>query len=341
MRRQKSNLLDALDRGWDLLERGDASGADRQARRALASDRRCAEAHTLLGAARLAEGDAKGALKCFRQALALDGKDVVALLHTADALIEPFEQYEEAVALCDRAIAVAIEPADRIDALLLKVEALLAHEDEDAARQALAALPPPPYPAADLHLRAGSAWFDLADLGAARRELERSLALDDALADAHHLLGLVHQQLGDQAAMVKSFTRTRALDLISGAPPWGLTPREFERTAERVLEELPPGILKHLANVPVIAADYPAIELVAEGSDPRMLGFFSGVPFPEHSNVGGDSPHLECIFLYQRNIERYARSREETLDEIRTTVLHETGHFFALDEEELEEIGLG
>jgi predicted Zn-dependent protease with MMP-like domain len=79
--------------------------------------------------------------------------------------------------------------------------------------------------------------------------------------------------------------------------------------------------------------------VVADGFDPRGLGLFAGVPFPEQSSMGAP-PHLEAVFLYQRNIERVARSTAEVEAEIRTTLLHETGHFFGLDEEDLAEMGL-
>ena len=46
------------------------------------------------------------------------------------------------------------------------------------------------------------------------------------------------------------------------------------------------------------------------------------------------------IGLFQRNLERYARDREELLEEIRVTLLHEVGHFLGLDEEQLRELGL-
>mgnify|MGYP001602101261 FL=1 len=65
------------------------------------------------------------------------------------------------------------------------------------------------------------------------------------------------------------------------------------------------------------------------------------MPYPEKSSVTGAIPHLDAIHLYQRNIERVCRSRDEVASEIRTTVLHETGHFFGLSEEDLEEMGLG
>ena len=60
---------------------------------------------------------------------------------------------------------------------------------------------------------------------------------------------------------------------------------------------------------------------------------------PEHW-LSGQPPHLECVLLFKRNIERDARTVEEVDQEIRTTLLHETGHFFGLDEEDLEGLGL-
>ena len=78
-----------------------------------------------------------------------------------------------------------------------------------------------------------------------------------------------------------------------------------------------------------------------DGYDPRMMGFFSGVPYPEKAAIGGATPHLDCIFLYKRNLERECQGREELEAEIRITLLHETGHFFGLSEEELDAMGLG
>jgi len=112
-----------------------------------------------------------------------------------------------------------------------------------------------------------------------------------------------------------------------------------EHVAEDALAELPERIRKLLENVPIVASDYPSIEIVAEGNDPRMLGFFSGVPYPEKSSLGG-VPHLDCVFLYQQNIERMCRGRAEATKEVRTTLLHETGHFFGMSEDDLSAVGL-
>ena len=86
-------------------------------------------------------------------------------------------------------------------------------------------------------------------------------------------------------------------------------------------------------------ADLPAEADVDAGLDPRMLGLFSGTPYPETSNMGGQ-PGLTQILLFRRNLERAAASEDELRDEIRTTLLHETGHFFGMDEADLEGVGL-
>jgi len=50
---------------------------------------------------------------------------------------------------------------------------------------------------------------------------------------------------------------------------------------------------------------------------------------------------LTQILIFRRNLERMAGSDDELREEIRTTLIHETGHFFGLSDEDLEGIGLG
>jgi predicted Zn-dependent protease with MMP-like domain len=47
------------------------------------------------------------------------------------------------------------------------------------------------------------------------------------------------------------------------------------------------------------------------------------------------------IILFKKNIERYCRDRDEMIEQIRITLLHEIGHHFGFDEEDLEELGYG
>jgi predicted Zn-dependent protease with MMP-like domain/Tfp pilus assembly protein PilF len=330
-----------LDRGWDLLKEDDLDGARAAARAALEEDAESAEATTLLGAIASSAGDDDEALELYRRASRLDAEYVAPLLYAAELLIWPREEHEEAVKLIDQALEHADEEEDYLDALLLKVEALLDMGDhDDEARKLLEELPPTQLPDASLHLRAARFLADLELQEQAEEHYQQALVLDPKSADAYHGLGIVYEERGDTRAMVKAFMKVRELDLEAKPASWTMTQEEFEAVAEDALAELPERIRLLLGNVPIVAADYPSIEIVAEGNDPRMLGFFSGVPYPEKQTMGG-IPHLDCAFLYQQNIERICQTREEATTEIRTTLLHETGHFFGLSEEELEAMGLG
>ncbi len=225
----------------------------------------------------------------------------------------------------------------------MKGETLVEAGDLDEAAKALAELPPPKtdLPDVQYHLRAGRLALDVGDLDLSEGHFRRALERDPSQTDALHGLGIVHEERGDGKAMVKAFLKVREADLKEAAPPWGVSRERFEQIAEEALAELPEKIRGLLANVPILVADYPSVELIAEGSDPRMMGFFSGVPYPEKGTLDGSPPSLDTVFLYQRNIERYARTVEEVEEEIRKTLLHETGHFFGLTEEELEAMGLG
>ena len=51
-------------------------------------------------------------------------------------------------------------------------------------------------------------------------------------------------------------------------------------------------------------------------------------------------PTVTNIRLFKTNLERAALDLDHLAEEIRITVLHETAHYFGLDEEDLEAIGL-
>jgi len=332
-----------LDHGWDLLKKNDLGGAESSARKALKEEPALPEALTLLGSVARSGGDEDAALEHYRKALESDPEYVPALLYAAELLLDANdpEDAAEALKLVEDALDAAEEEDEAVDAMLLRVESLIVLGRTREAEEALRELPPITFPEAGFHLRAAHACFDLGLFDDAERHFNKCLELEPSAADAWHGMGCVFEERERRGDMVKAWLRVREIDLADDPAPWGLSQEEFERIAEEVIGELPERIRRLLENVPIIAADYPSVEIVAEGNDPRMMGFFSGVPYPEKMNISGTPPHLDCVFLYKRNIERLSRGKEELAREIRTTVLHETGHFFGLDEEELDEMGLG
>lgn len=114
---------------------------------------------------------------------------------------------------------------------------------------------------------------------------------------------------------------------------------DFIACAARVLDGLPDEFRERMENVVVVVEDYPSAEDAASAGCPaeELLGLFHGVSRLEREWFGGGPDQMpERIVLYKRNIEALCDTKEELIEEIRLTVLHEIGHYFGLSEEELE-----
>jgi tetratricopeptide (TPR) repeat protein len=260
-----------LDRGWDLVSRGELAQATLSAQHALELDGKAPEGHTLLGAIRAAEGDTEEAMAHFREAMELDPEYLDPILYAAELSLHPRGEVDECIRLCDEALQLldTDHREELVDALLLKVDALLMKADEPGARAVLGRLPSGPYAEPVFHLRAGRACYDLGLLSEAEGHLQAVLAADAGVADAYYFMGLIQEQRGDYGGMVRAFRRVRELDLEEPLPPWALSAPAFEAHVGRLVAGLPPRIRSLLGQSPVIAADYPGLELVIEGHDPR------------------------------------------------------------------------
>jgi predicted Zn-dependent protease with MMP-like domain len=112
---------------------------------------------------------------------------------------------------------------------------------------------------------------------------------------------------------------------------------KFERLVEAALGELPARYRERLENVVIIVQDYPAGQKRRPPDDEDLLmGEFVGVPRTEKSVFEPGPP--DQVFLYQKNIEAVCETEEEIREEVRLTLLHELGHFFGLEEDELEHL---
>jgi len=170
-----------------------------------------------------------------------------------------------------------------------------------------------------------------------RALLARGVTDTGARADLQHLIGLACEELGDREGTTAAWLETLRLDTeCDEVRELGAT--EFERIVGAALDELPAEVLERLRNVPVIADERPSAEMVADGTDPRVLGLFHGVPMPEMATLGPGS--AGTIHLFARNIEAVSADEADLREQIRVTVLHETAHFFGFDEDGLRRLGL-
>ncbi len=109
--------------------------------------------------------------------------------------------------------------------------------------------------------------------------------------------------------------------------------KRFEKLVEQALARLPEVFRKKLTNVAIMVEDSSPEGATRNG---LLLGLFHGVPLTEKSTFSATPP--DRIILYQKNIEAVGSTDEEIRRQIRDTLLHELGHYFGLEEDELREV---
>lgn len=103
--------------------------------------------------------------------------------------------------------------------------------------------------------------------------------------------------------------------------------------------KLPGKIREHARHVPVHYEAAPGNEVLADGFPYDILGLFTGCPHGLEFELA--NPELPQIFLYLENLREYAEHDMELFrEEVRLTYLHELGHYFGWDEDELTQRGL-
>ncbi len=117
-----------------------------------------------------------------------------------------------------------------------------------------------------------------------------------------------------------------------------LTRVEFERVVAEALESLPKRFADLIENVVIAVEDEPtADDLESIGrdadEDSELLGIYRGVALTERTH---DMPLLpDEIAVFRGPIGRIARTRHEAVQEVRETVIHELGHYFGLNDDEM------
>lgn len=103
------------------------------------------------------------------------------------------------------------------------------------------------------------------------------------------------------------------------------------------LGALPPDLQQRATALPVVYEPVPSRALVRDGLDPDTLGLFVGPDFAEEHH--GVLPPQIILFL--ENIWGMVDGFEDEFRfEVRTTLMHELGHYLGLTEEDLDARGL-
>ncbi len=111
----------------------------------------------------------------------------------------------------------------------------------------------------------------------------------------------------------------------------------FRDLVAEALDELPDRFRRVMDNVEVVVEELPPPEIQRRFSG-ILLGLYQGVPLDRRSVMGLHFP--DKISIYKRNIESICRTSEEVRDQVKTTLMHEIGHHFGLNERELRDAGV-
>jgi predicted Zn-dependent protease with MMP-like domain len=106
---------------------------------------------------------------------------------------------------------------------------------------------------------------------------------------------------------------------------------------EATVSALPKPLRVRAGGLPVTFEHRPNADLQADGIEADTLGLFTGAEFVDEGNI----PLPPQIILFLENLRDFAEGDEVIFrEEVRTTFLHELGHYLGLNEDELTKRGL-
>ena len=292
-----------------------------------------------------AEGKLDEALDHYQRAIELDEGYLEAILNAAELLLE-LGSFPEAYELTEDAFDLAATEDDVADALLLRVDVLLAAGRRDEAAEVVARLPTGPFEAEHLDFHVGRARFEIGDLEGAAALIEATAMErgNRAHPDVFYYLGLIREAKHDVRGATIAFLQCRDMDLGMPRPSWWEPLERFERRVGKALRSLPPPLAELAEGALVLIDEVPGAEVVSEGLDPRLPVLADDIPLrPSGDTTTEEGEPLRRIFVYQRNVERMVPSPDRVDAAIRLALAEELRHAFGpkVDLRELEDAVYG
>ncbi|TMF35901.1 MAG: metallopeptidase family protein [Chloroflexi bacterium] len=97
--------------------------------------------------------------------------------------------------------------------------------------------------------------------------------------------------------------------------------QQFEQLVQTAVDSIPEQFQPYLENI---------VFIVEESSPDELMGLYHGAG-ALHAGQG----FPDQITLYKRSHERATSTMEELVEEVQRTILHEVGHHFGMDEDDL------
>lgn len=123
-------------------------------------------------------------------------------------------------------------------------------------------------------------------------------------------------------------------------PPFPMSETDFEAAVSDALDRIPPDLAKTMNNVAIfIEDDY--TPQPGEDPDTVLLGLYEGVPLTERDSWWDAGSLPDRITIYRQPILDICETREDVIDEVTVTVVHEIAHHFGISDDRLHELGWG
>ncbi|WP_147680965.1 metallopeptidase family protein [Actinomyces ruminicola] len=125
--------------------------------------------------------------------------------------------------------------------------------------------------------------------------------------------------------------------------PTSLTDAEFESAVADALDTIPAELAAQMDNVVVLVQDEPDPEMLSDADfdddgQPTLLGLYDGVPLTER-DAGWSLVLPDRILIFQGPLQRWCDSRQELVEQVAVTVIHEVAHHFGISDARLHELG--
>ncbi len=115
-------------------------------------------------------------------------------------------------------------------------------------------------------------------------------------------------------------------------------PSRFRQLVADALDSIPEDLGRMMDNVAVFVEDWPTAEQLG-GHRGTLLGLYEGVDLTRRSPLSYGAVMPDRITIFRGPIAARARSEEELLDMVTTTIVHEVAHHFGISDARLTELG--
>jgi len=115
--------------------------------------------------------------------------------------------------------------------------------------------------------------------------------------------------------------------------PVPMTEREFEELVSDALDTIPTELAEAMNNVVVLVDGH-------HPEEPDLLGLYEGVALTDRDTMyAGALP--DTITIYREPLLQMCSDRDQVIDEVAITVVHEIAHHFGIDDAWLHAHGWG